>query len=134
MLPEHPLAREQQIRLRQLDGLAFIGFADDIPTRRLVDDRLRAAGARVKMVTTFDNIETIKNLVEIGSGVSLLPIDTVRQEERLGTLAVLPLVAADAFTRAQPGCCSRRRNPDAPPCAPFVEAMSPTKTVKTVVQ
>ena len=32
-----------------------------------------AAGARVRMAATFDNIETIKNLVEIGSGVSLLP-------------------------------------------------------------
>ncbi len=71
--PEHPLARQTEVSLRTLDGLAFIGFADDIPTRRLVDERLRAAGARVKMVATFDNIETIKNLVEIGSGVSLLP-------------------------------------------------------------
>ena len=97
--PEHPLAGLSQVTLRQLDGLPFIGFADDIPTRRLVDERLRAAGVRVRMVTTFDNIETIKNLVEIGSGVSLLPADTARQEERAGTLAVLPLAPSDAFTR-----------------------------------
>ena len=60
--PEHPLA-QGKVSLRQLDGLAFIGFADDIPTRRLVDDKLKAAGARIKVVSTFDNIETIKNLV-----------------------------------------------------------------------
>jgi len=60
---------------------------------------LRAAGARVKMVTTFDNIETIKNLVEIGSGVSLLPADTVRQEERIGTLVAVPLASTDTFNR-----------------------------------
>ena len=42
--PEHPLARERQVGLRQLDGLAFIGFADDIPTRRLVDDKLQGGG------------------------------------------------------------------------------------------
>ncbi len=97
--PEHPLASQTQVSLRQLDGLPFIGFADDIPTRRLVDDRLRAAGARVRMVTTFDNIETIKNLVEIGSGVSILPADTVQQETRLGTLVSRPFVPADTFTR-----------------------------------
>ena len=97
--PEHPLAGNTEIRLKQLDGLAFIGFADDIPTRRLVDAHLRAAGVRVKLVTAFDNIETVKNLVEIGSGVSILPTDTVRQEQRAGTLAALPLAAADAFTR-----------------------------------
>lgn len=97
--PEHPLAALPEVCLKQLDGLAFIGFADDIPTRRLVDERLRAAGARVKVVSTFDNIETIKNLVEIGSGVSILPADTVRREQRDSTLAVVPFAAADAFTR-----------------------------------
>ena len=97
--PEHPLARRSEISLKELDGLAFIGFADDIPTRRLIDERLRAAGARVKIVATYDNIETIKNLVEIGSGISLLPADTTRQEVRAGTLADIPLTAADTFTR-----------------------------------
>ena len=29
--PEHPLAQGASVRLAQLDGLAFIGFADDIP-------------------------------------------------------------------------------------------------------
>lgn len=97
--PEHRFAAEAEITLKQLDGLAFIGFADDIPTRRLVDERLRRAGARIKVVSTFDNIETIKNLVEIGSGVSILPADTVRQEQRDGILAAVPFTAADAFTR-----------------------------------
>ena len=97
--PEHPLAGQAEVSLKQLDGLPFIGFADDIPTRRLVDDRLRAAGARVRMVTTFDNVETIKNLVEIGSGISILPADTVRQETGSGMLAARPFTPADAFTR-----------------------------------
>ena len=97
--PEHPLAPRPTVALGDLEGLAFIGFADDIPTRKLVDDRLRAAGVRVRLVTTFDNIETIKNLVEIGSGVSILPADTVRREIGTGTLAAVPFVPADAFRR-----------------------------------
>ncbi len=125
--PEHPLAREPQVRLKQLDGLAFIGFADDIPTRRLVDDRLRAAGARVRMVTTFDNIETIKNLVEIGSGISILPMGTVRQEERLGTLAVLTLAPVDAFARPT-GLLLKKTKARRAAVRVFVEAMSPEKT------
>ena len=96
--PEHPLAGAE-VSLKQLDGLSFIGFAIDIPTRRLVDERLQAAGVQVKIVSTFDNIETIKNLVEIGSGISILPADTVRQEQRAGTLAAVPFTSADAFTR-----------------------------------
>ena len=122
--PEHPLAHQQQIWLRQLDGLPFIGFADDIPTRRLVDDHLRTAGARVRMVTTFDNIETIKNLVEIGSGLSLLPIDTVRQEQRMGTLVALPLAPADAFARPT-GLLLKKTKARRAAVRAFVEAMSP---------
>ena len=120
--PENPLAQESEIRLKQLDGLAFIGFADYIPTRRLVDEHLRAAGARVKIVTTFDNIETIKNLVEIGSGVSLLPADTVRQEARIGTLAVIPLAFEDAFTRPT-GLLLKKTKARRAAVRAFVEAM-----------
>lgn len=97
--PEHPLALEETITLRQLDGLPFIAFADDIPTRRLIDVRLRESGVRVRVVMAFDNIETIKNLVEIGSGVALVPADTVRQEVREGTLTLVRLIEAERFRR-----------------------------------
>jgi DNA-binding transcriptional LysR family regulator len=97
--PEHPLAGEAEVHLRQLEGMEFIGFADDIPTRKLVDNRLRLAGVRVRLTNRFDNIETIKNLVEIGPAVSIVPADTVTQEQHAETLAVVPLAAADAFRR-----------------------------------
>lgn len=97
--PEHPLARRATIALSDLEGLPFIGFADDIPTRRLIDEQLRKAGVKVQLVTAFDNIETIKNLVEIGSGVALVPEDTARQEAREGTLALVALDPDSAFRR-----------------------------------
>ena len=121
--PEHLLASRRDMSLSQLDGLAFIGFADDIPTRRLVDERLRAAGVRVKVVSTVDNIETIKNLVEIGSGVSILPADTVRQEQRAGTLAAVPFTAADAFTRPT-GLLLKKTKARRAAVRAFIEAMS----------
>ena len=123
--PEHPLARQSEISLGELDGLAFIGFADDIPTRRLVDERLRAAGARIKIVATYDNIETIKNLVEIGSGISLLPADTTRQEVRAGTLTAIPLTTADAFTRPT-GMLLKQTKARRAAVRAFVEAMRET--------
>src|SRR5579884_2801414 len=99
--PEHPFAQESKLRLAQLEGQPFIAFADDIPTRHLVDERLRAAGAKVHILMAFDNIETIKNLVEIGSGVALLPADTVRREVREGLLASVPLAPSDSFRRPE---------------------------------
>ena len=97
--PEHPLAQATTVSLAQLENLPFIAFADDIPTRRLIDARLRESSTRVRVVMAVDNIETIKNLVEIGSGVALVPIDTVRQEVREGILTVVRLAASERFRR-----------------------------------
>jgi len=120
--PENPLAREATLSLRQLEGQNFIGFSDEIPTRRLIDEHLRAAGARVRIAMAYDNIETIKNLVEIGSGVALVPEDTVRQEARDGRLAVVPLVPEQAFRRPVGLLLKKLRSRRAAVRA-FVEAM-----------
>lgn len=97
--PENPLAQTSDLTLAQLNSLPFIAFADDIPTRRLIDARLRASNAHVRIVMSVDNIETIKNLVEIGSGVALVPIDTVRQEVKEGILSVVRLTPSERFRR-----------------------------------
>jgi LysR family transcriptional regulator, transcriptional activator of the cysJI operon len=96
---EHHFAGRAEVELAELEGMPFIGFADDIPTRRLIDEHLRRAGVKVRLVNAFDNIETIKNLVEIGSGVALVPEDTARQEVKAGELAAVPLSAGSAFLR-----------------------------------
>jgi DNA-binding transcriptional LysR family regulator len=97
--PEHPLARKASVRIKDLEGTSFIGFATDIPTRKLIETRLASAGVRVRNTASFDNIETIKNIVEIGNGISILPVDTVRQEVREGALVAVPFARADSFRR-----------------------------------
>lgn len=84
--PEHPLAGQEQIDAEQLEGEDFIAFSPDIPTRRNIDKLLRAAHVRVKIRMEFDNIETIKRAVEIGSGVSILPAQTVQLETQRGDI------------------------------------------------
>src|SRR5581483_10879101 len=121
--PENQLAREPAVRLERLVDQPFIAFADDIPTRRLIDARLREAGVEPRTVTAFDNIETIKNLVEIGSGVALVPEETVRQEAREGTLAVVPLAPPDAFLRPT-GLLVKRAGVRRAAVRAFVEAMA----------
>ena len=74
-------------------------FTRELMIRRQIDRTFKRSRVTVEVVHEFDNIETIKNLVEIGSGVSILPIDTVEQELRAGTLAVLPFVPEEAFLR-----------------------------------
>ena len=97
--PEHPFAQKQEIALRELESQSFIAFDDDIPTRALIDEKLRDRNVKVQIITSYDNIETLKNMVEIGSGIALVPEGTVKQEARDGQIAVISLVPEDRFQR-----------------------------------
>jgi DNA-binding transcriptional LysR family regulator len=96
---ENRLASRPDIRLRDLDGVDFVAFESGIPTRRLIDERFLAARVQPRITMTFDNIETIKNVVEIGSGVSILPESSVRRDVREGNLAAIPFAREEVFTR-----------------------------------
>jgi LysR family transcriptional regulator, transcriptional activator of the cysJI operon len=89
--PRHPLAQRVALGAPDLEGQNFVAFDSDIPTRGLIDAWLSAGGTVVRVVQAFDNIETIKRVVEIGLGIAIVPEPTVRREVRDGALVVLPL-------------------------------------------
>ncbi len=87
--PQHPLAQFQRIAIKKLNGEKFVGFERDIPTRRALDRIFRQHGVKVHYIMEVDNIETIKRVVEIGSGISIVPEPSVAQEVKNETLKVL---------------------------------------------
>lgn len=89
--PQHPLAKNKSVRLREISGLKFIGFEPDIPTRRAIDKILKDQNVSVNVVMEFDNIETVKRAAEIDAGVAIVPIGTVTQEVSKSTLAAISL-------------------------------------------
>lgn len=89
--PQHPLAKNKSVRLREISGLKFIGFEPDIPTRRAIDKILKDQNVSVNVVMEFDNIETVKRAAEIDAGVAIVPIGTVTQEVSKNTLAAISL-------------------------------------------
>ena len=96
--PAHPLARRRQVSIRKLQGEPFIGYERDIPTRRETDRILRRHGVDVRYVQELDNIETIKRLVEIGTGLAILPEAAVRPEVK-GKLLVAVQFSDEVFLR-----------------------------------
>jgi len=96
--PDHPLASRRSVRLERLHGEPFIAFERDIPTRKTIDRVLRGHRVAVKIMMEFDNIETIKRSVEVGSGIAILPETTVVNEVASGLLAARDL-AGGAFVR-----------------------------------
>lgn len=90
----HPLAGRKSVTLAAINGEKFVGFDRELPIRKEIDRQLRQQGIGVEVVLEFDNIETIKQAVEIGAGVSILPEPTVCKEARIGTLSAIRLRGA----------------------------------------
>ncbi|HEX8295317.1 MAG TPA: LysR family transcriptional regulator [Chthoniobacteraceae bacterium] len=89
--PNHPLAGEKTISLQRLAGEKFIAFEPDVPTRKVIDRHLRDHAVEIEHVMEFDNIETVKRAVEVESGLSIVPRNTVRQEVESGLLFAVEL-------------------------------------------
>jgi DNA-binding transcriptional LysR family regulator len=89
--PMHRLAPRRTLQAIELDGEPLVGFTPELPIRVEMDRWLRQAKVTVDVVHEFDNIETIKRAVEVGSGIAILPEPTVKREQELGSLKVLKL-------------------------------------------
>lgn len=89
--PEHKLAKKESIKAKDLNGLDFVLFERDTPTRKATDKILKAKGVEVVKKAEFDNIETIKRAVEVGFGVAIVPEPAIADEQRTGRLAIIRL-------------------------------------------
>jgi DNA-binding transcriptional LysR family regulator len=89
--PKHKLASKKEIDLADLQGCKFIGFDQDIPTRKALDQFFREQRIELEPTMEFDNIETLKRAVEVDAGVALVPEGTIRSEIEQGTLVKLRL-------------------------------------------
>ena len=96
--PGHPLAAEGEVSMGALAGLPFIAFDREAPTRKGIDKLFRDKGIELSPAMEMDNVETIKRAVELGLGISVLPVPTVKQEQNQGSLVAKPL-AEGSFTR-----------------------------------
>lgn len=89
--PVHRLAGEDWAQASEMNGEKFVGFTTELTIRRQIDRWLRQAKVSVQVVHEFDNVENIKRAVEIGAGIALLPLPTVRREWESGSLWVVKL-------------------------------------------
>lgn len=80
---QHPVARLTQATARDLDGVEFVAFDEELPIRREIDRFLRERGVEVRMTMHFDNIQMIKEAVALGTVVSILPARVLAQDQRI---------------------------------------------------
>jgi len=119
--PGHPLARRGGLRVKDLQGQSFISFEPDLPTRKAVDQLLREHEVEVEQAMELDNIETVKRAVEVESGVSLVPSNSVAEEVASGQLRALILEDVDMWRPM--GTVLRRGRTITPALREFVGAL-----------
>lgn len=119
--PDHRLAKKEAITVEELDGEDFVGFDRDLRIRKEIDRYLRQRSVSVRQVVEFDNIETIKQAVDLGAGVSLLPEPIIRREVESGTMVAVGLIAPEL--RRPIGIIYRRRKVFSPPTSKFIELL-----------
>ena len=91
------LAKSPPLRLKALQGCNFILFGPDIPTRRAIEQALKAADVKVKMVMASDNIETVRQAVAAGAGVAIVPEPALAPRGGDGSLVEVKLEGRELF-------------------------------------
>jgi DNA-binding transcriptional LysR family regulator len=95
LYPTHPFASRQALSPEDQKGEHFIAFDEEVIIRRELDRFFREHSVEIKVVAQFDNIQSIKEAVMLGSGISILPERTMQAEIEQGRLVSVPLHAPE---------------------------------------
>jgi DNA-binding transcriptional LysR family regulator len=117
--PQHPFAQLQRLPIKKLQGEKFVGFERDVATRRALDRTFRQHGVKVQYIMEVDNIDTIKRVVEIGSGISIVPEPSITQEVKNETLKAIHF--ADEVLMRPLGIISKRGRRFTPAAQEFID-------------
>ena len=93
--PEHPLSSNSGLDIYIMRGQELIAFKKGVPTREYIDDILSRFHISINPLMEFDNIETMKRVVEINAGVSIMPKTAIQTEVQNGTLKAIPFSNAN---------------------------------------
>ncbi len=96
--PYHPLASLSIAHPRDLNGVDFVGFDEDLPIHKAITRFLEDHDAHVHVVLRFDNIQMIKEAVAHRMGVSIMPARVMQQDLMQGRLAAIA-IAGDRLYR-----------------------------------
>ena len=87
----HPLSTEVEVGIDSLAGINFVAFDQDLTIRKEIDRFFRESRIEVNIMSQFDNIETIKQALDISSAVSILPRPSILREVERGLLTEIRL-------------------------------------------
>jgi DNA-binding transcriptional LysR family regulator len=89
--PQHPLARESKVSIRQLGAESFVAHIVSSPYREKVIQAFKKYKTPLHMGVELPTLQAIKRFVAMGSGVAFLPEISVEDEIGRGELVRIPV-------------------------------------------
>ena len=88
---DHPFANQKAVAIEELQGQAFVQFGEETPTRKATDALLAEHGLTVSVRMECDNVEILKQMIEVGFGIGLLPKKALTSSDRAAGLVTVPI-------------------------------------------
>lgn len=89
--PQHPLARERQVSIRQLGTESFVAHIVSSPYREKVIQVFKRYKTPLHMDLELPTLQAMKSFVATGNGVAFLPEISVKDELDRGELMHIPV-------------------------------------------
>ena len=96
--PEDPAAEQTTITAAELSKRPFILYQRSVVIEAAIRQFCVAVGFEPRVVMQNDQADSIKELVKLGLGVSLLPLWSVSDDVRRGTLQILRLANRQLYS------------------------------------
>lgn len=85
----HPLAKQTEVKLSELQGIEMVGFNPELKLRREIDANLARAGIAVDVSMKFDNADSMVRAIQAHRGIGIVPESAVHRETANGSLRVI---------------------------------------------
>lgn len=85
---KNKLLKKKNLKLKDLSGVKFVGLGTT-PSGIAIAHYLASKDVDVNIVKEDNNIEIVKNAVDVGMGISVLPKTTIQQELKNKTFQIL---------------------------------------------
>jgi LysR family transcriptional regulator, transcriptional activator of the cysJI operon len=95
--PDHPLAQQRAIPVTALQEAQFVGFDRDLPIESHIERFFRDHRVTVETTLRFDNIQSIKDAVVHGAGLSIMPRRVMEEDIAQGRLVAVRLYPAELY-------------------------------------
>lgn len=94
--PKHRLFKKnKRVTLKELNNKNFVGIDATAPTGQAIHQFFKEHQINICLAKEYENIETVKDAVEIGLGLSILPKTTIAKELKDNSLEIVRLQGFD---------------------------------------